>query len=83
MIKRYIFFAILSLVLVLFMLFDILSQDNSIKNSQLKFTKLTTIIEPFFSVSFLEDRFLILRDSINRVYPTMPKIDKKEFVYAK
>ena len=83
MIKRYLLFSTFALFLALYVVFSIISYDNKIKKAQIKFTTLTTIIEPSFSSSLLEDRFLFLTKSINSIYPTMPKIDKKGFVYAK
>lgn len=82
MIKRFFIFSLFATILLGYVVFDILIKDNTILNSQLKFTKVTTIIEPSFSVAPIEDRFLYLKNSLN-IYPTLPKIDKKGFVYAK
>jgi len=81
-IKRFFIATTLAILLLGYVVFDILIKDNTILNSQLKYTKITTIIEPSFSVMPIEDRFLYLKKSIN-IYPTMPKVDKKGFVYAK
>jgi hypothetical protein len=67
----------------IYVVYNIAIRDNSIKQKEQNFTKITKIIEPSFSTTLLEDRFLILQKRVNRVYPTLPKIDKKGFVYAK
>ncbi len=82
MIKRFYIFSLIATLLLGYVVYDVLIRDNRTLNSQLKFTKVTNIIEPSFSVMPIEDRFLYLKQSIN-IYPAMPKVDKKGFVYAK
>jgi hypothetical protein len=62
---------------------DSFSRNNSLIKAQQKFVNLTKITEPSFSVSSLESRFLFTKKSINRVYPEFPKESKLEFVYDK
>lgn len=82
MIKRFYIFSLIATLLLGYVVYDVLVRDNRTLNSQLKFTKVTNIIEPSFSVMPIEDRFLYLKKSIN-IYLAMPKVDKKGFVYAK
>lgn len=83
MIKEYLLFSAFTITLILLVLFNIATKDKQVQKSQIAFTKLTTIIEPSLSSSIIEDRFLYLTKNINRIYPLMPKIDRKGFVYAK
>ena len=82
MIKRYILFSLFAITLLIYVIFSNLSNTKKSLKAQLKFTKVITIDELSFSVLPYEDRFLYLKKSIN-IYPTMPSINKKGFVYAK
>jgi len=83
MIKEFIAISLSVILIFAFVVYDIITKDSTIKNKELSFTKLTTIIEPAFMSSSLEDRFLFITKSINSIYPELPKIDKLEYVYVK
>jgi len=83
MIKQYLLFSSFTILLLFFVIFDYLTKTDKREKSQIKFTKVTNIVELSFSASLLEDRFLHLTKTINTIYPTLPKIDKKGFVYVK
>jgi hypothetical protein len=82
-IKKYIAFSLFAIILLSYVLLDISIKSGKIAKEQLAFTKCSAIVEPSLGSAILEDRFLLLKKGINNIYPLMPKIDKKGFVYAK
>jgi len=63
--------------------FDSKKRNQSSLSAQLEYIKVTKIIEPSFSTSPLEDRFLYLQKTSNKIFAELPKSDKLGFVYVR
>ncbi len=80
---RYITYIVIFISALSILFIDSKSRNVAIEKDILSFIKLSTIVEPSFSIDSLDSKFLYTNLKNNRIYPAVNLNNKLGFVYVK